>query len=187
MRNEPGKPVNKPSVPQERPAFTLKKEVKTLSEPTGKLNSTNISISQLIDKNQKKTSSDPTKQVVTPFDRDDLIPLWKQSAHQARIDGKEAVFHAMLKREPQRLDEVTYLFEVDHVMQKSRLETSLEEIQTFLRKELKNDLVTIQIEISESVEEHVGPLTALDQFEKLARKNQNLRAFVDKFQLDIKH
>jgi len=185
LRNEPSKPVNKPSVPQERAAFTLKKEAKTLSAPTGQLNTTNLSINHLIDQQKEKSSTLPTDLPRMPFDKDDLVRLWKTMAHTQKLNGQDQVYHAMIKRDLQQIDETHYHFEVDNSIQKSRMDLAIGDILAHLRKELKNYDLEIALDITKDEMDEVKFLTGNDKFEKMAKKNTNLIDFKNRFNLDI--
>lgn len=111
--------------------------------------------------------------------------MWKVTAHTQRAAGHDQVYHVMIKREPQQLDETTYKFEVDNPIQMTRLESALGEIMAYIRKELKNYSLTILTELVESQEDEARFLNGPDKFEKLAKKNTNLYDLKNRFNLDI--
>lgn len=185
LRNEPTKPVNKPSVPQERPAFNIKKEAKTLSAPTGQLQTTHLSINKLIEQQKEKAHVSSDNLPRKPFERDDLIPLWKTIAHAQKLNGQDQVFHIMTKRDPQQIDPTHYQLEVDSEMQKTRMDNAMGEIMTRLREELQNYDLEIAIEVTRDEIEETKFLTGTDKFEKMAKKNSNLFDFKNRFNLDI--
>lgn len=187
LRNEPNKHVNKPSVTPERAAFSIKPEAKVLQSPTGNLNTSNLSINQLIQSNQSKQRDTKADLPKKPFHKDDVIRLWKMLAHAQKVKGQDQVYHVMIKRDPVQLDEVTFLFEVDNTIQQTRLESGMNEILGEIRKEVQNYDLNINIEINESNEEDVTFLTGNDRFEKLARKNSNLFDLKNRFNLDIEY
>jgi hypothetical protein len=55
----------------------------------------------------------------------------------------------------------------------------------YLRKEVKNYLIRIELKLSENPEEEVKFLTGKDKFAALARKNPNLHTLKNLFNLDI--
>lgn len=120
-----------------------------------------------------------------PFERDDLIRLWKTIAHNEKINGQDQVYHIMSKRDPQPVDALHYRFEVDGVMQKTRMDNAMSDIMGRLRKELQNYDLEIVIEITEEEVEEVKFMTGNDKFEKMAKKNSNLFDFKNRFSLDI--
>ncbi len=185
MRNEPSKPVIKASVPTERPVFSIKKEAKTLSAPTGQLQTTHLSINHLIDQQKENAHIAANDLPKKPFDHNDLIPLWKTIAHQEKINGQDQVHHIMMKRDPQAINAVQYQFEVDSAMQKTRMENAMGEIMVRLRQELQNYALEIAIEVTNEELEEVKFLTGNDRFEKMAKKNSNLFDFKTRFSLDI--
>lgn len=161
--------MNKPDVPPQR-SFQVKPEAKVLSAPTGQLNSTNVSINQLIHQQQVKQQQNFNDLPRNPFHKDDVIRLWKMMAHTLKLGGQEQVYHVMIKRDPVQVDEITFLFEVDNAIQQSRLESGMDQILEFIRKEIQNYDLNFSISVSEHVEDDVKFLTGTDRFEKLARK-----------------
>ncbi len=106
-------------------------------------------------------------------------------AHTQKLNGQEPVYHAMIKRDLQQIDDVRYHFEVDNALQKSRMDAAIGEIMAHLRKELQNYDLEINIDITNDDTEEVKHLTGKDKFEKMARKNSNLFDFRNRFNLDI--
>ena len=134
-------------------------------------------------KNKQQVSKENLPQ--EPFEKDDVVRLWKVAAHAQRANGHDQVYHVMIKREPTQLDETTFRFEVDNTIQFTRLESSLSEILEYIRKELKNYSLVILPEIVENAEEEVRFLNGPDKFEKMAKKNTNLYDLKNRFNLDI--
>ena len=185
MRNEAPKHVNKPDATPPPRAFNVKPEAKVLAAPTGQLNSTNVSINQLIHQQQTKQQQQHSDLPRNPFHKDDVVRLWKMMAHTLKLGGQEQVYHVMIKRDPVQVDEITFLFEVDNAIQQSRLESGMDQILEFIRKEIQNYDLNFTISVSEHVEDDVKFLTGNDRFEKLARKNSNLFDLRNRFNLDI--
>lgn len=180
--------MNKPSVPQERPAFTIKKEATVLSAPTGQLNTANTSVIQLIAEQQQKSSSSVQDGPAKPFDSDDLNIRWRTLAHEFKASGEEQLYHLMIKRDPQHVLDEAYRFSVENEYSRTRLEKSLPDIVEKLRRELQNNLLTIEIHFEGAAEDqNTKFLNGHDKFEKLSKKNPSLRLFKDLFNLDIEY
>ncbi len=187
LRTENPKPINKPSVATERKSFVQKVEAKVLTVPTGKLNSSNVSINQLLEQQQLKQPKTNEQLPKEPFHKDDVVRLWKVQAHEQRNNGFDPIYHVMMKRDPIQLDEVSFLFEVDNAIQLTRLESAMHDILPFLRKEVKNFELSIQLEITKEETIEVKYLNGNDIFEKMARKNSNLFDLKTRFNLDIEY
>lgn len=158
-----------------------------MSVPTGSLNSNNLSINQLIQQQQGKGSVADADLPRNPFHKDDVTRLWKMMAHTQRLNGHDQVYHVMIKRDPVQLDPTTFLFEVDNTIQQTRLEDAMNEISLYLRTEVKNFDLIINVEISKDIEEETKFLNGNDRFEKLAKKNSNLHDLKSRFNLDIEY
>ncbi|ASS49047.1 MAG: hypothetical protein CHH17_09965 [Candidatus Fluviicola riflensis] len=120
-----------------------------------------------------------------PFERDDLIRLWKTLAHSEKLNGNDQVFHIMVKRDLQAIDAVRYQLEVDSAMQVTRMENAIGAILAHLRQELQNYDLEINLEVTTDLQEETKFLTGNDRFEKMAKKNSNLFDFKNRFSLDI--
>lgn len=163
----------------------MKKEAKTLTAPTGQLHSTNISINHIIEQQREKSLTRADDLPKKPFERDDLVRLWKTIAHHQKIEGQDQVFHVMTKRDLIPIDATRYRFEVDSAMQKARMDNAIGDIMQQLRRELQNYDLEIAIEVTQEVVEEAKFLTGNDKFERMARKNSNLFDFKNRFSLDI--
>ncbi len=122
-----------------------------------------------------------------PFDRDDLIRLWKTQAHSEKLNGNDQVYHIMVKRDLQAIDAVRYQLEVDSAMQLTRMENAIGTILAHLREELQNYDLEINMEVTTELQEETKFLTGNDRFEKMAKKNSNLFDFKNRFSLDIEY
>lgn len=156
-----------------------------MAAPTGNLNTTNLSINHLIEQQRNASLHGKEDLPNEPFDKDDVIRLWKVAAHAQRAKGHDQVYHVMIKREPTQFDESTFRFEVDNTIQMTRLESALGEILAYIRQELKNYSLVILPEIVENAEEEIRYLNGPDKFEKMAKKNTNLFDLKNRFNLDI--
>ena len=185
LRNEPSKPVNKPSVTPERAAFSTKPEAKVLTAPTGNLNSNNLSINHLIEQQKSKANVPQSDLPKKEFHKDDVVRLWKTMAHTQKLNGQDQVYHVMIKREPVQLDETTFQFEVDNTIQLTRLEGAIGDVMAYIRKEIQNYDLVIQLEMIKDAPEEVKYLNGPDRFDKLAKKNSNLFDLKNRFNLDI--
>ena len=75
--------------------------------------------------------------------------------------------------------------ELDNQIQIDYINPHLSEMVDYLRKEVKNYLIRIELKLSENPEEEVKFLTGKDKFAALARKNPNLHTLKNLFNLDI--
>lgn len=191
MRNAAPTPKQKQSLPQERPSFSLKKEVKTLSTPTGTLQTNHISIKKMIEKsleNNEVTEGEDLQNLPrTPFTIDDLNMYWRRFSHLIRQKGEETVFLAMERRDPKLLDDFQIQLEVDNQVQIDKLEIISPDLLKYLRENLKNWGIKINFTQIESAAEDIKLLTGKDKFEALKNKNANLTSFQRMFNLDVEY
>jgi DNA-binding protein len=74
---------------------------------------------------------------------------------------------------------------VDNQIQVDYITPHLEEMVSFIRKEVKNYLIQVIIQLNDQPEVEVKFLTGKDKFAALARKNPNLHTLKNTFNLDI--
>ncbi len=186
-------PKAKPSQAQEKP-IPFKKEVKTLSSPTGQLHTSNISIRQMQEK-QVETDQSATEDVSNrpqkPFSLDELKMVWRQFAFQIKKDelqGADSMSIAMTKRDPKMPTPTHIHQEFDNQILIDMMTNNFaSDLLDFLRNKLQNWSVTIEFSLNETQEENVKHLTGRDRFDILSRKNTNLLTLQKTFNLDIEY
>lgn len=164
-------------------------EVKTATtvNATGNLNTSSYSIKGLLKKEEEKADQylqgDNLPQ--QPYTFDHIKMLWRRHAFEVKEKGMETFYNALIKRDPIVKDDHTYLMVVDNQIQVDYISPHLEEMVSFIRKEVKNYLVQVTIQLTEEPEVEVKFLTGKDKFAALARKNPNLHTLKNTFNLDI--
>ena len=119
------------------------------------------------------------------FHLDHVKMYWKQYAFQLKENGMETFYNALIKRDPILKSEETLELVVDNLVQQNYIQTHLLAFKDFMRKQLRNYHLDIQITLSEAGDEEVKFLTGKDKFAALARKNPNLHTLKNRFNLDI--
>ncbi|MFM6945540.1 MAG: hypothetical protein ACKOWW_00210 [Flavobacteriales bacterium] len=158
----------------------------TLTKPQGQVKSNIISIREVLEK--EKESINQLNQEDLPregFHLDHVKMYWKQYAFQLKENGMETFYNALIKRDPILKSEETLELVVDNLVQQNYIQTHLLAFKDFMRKQLRNYHLDIQITLSEAGDEEVKFLTGKDKFAALARKNPNLHTLKNRFNLDI--
>jgi DNA polymerase-3 subunit gamma/tau len=166
-----------------------KKEKKILAAPTGKLNTGHHSISQLTNpeggnriEEQVTNFADRT---VQPFSTDDLKMSWKRYAFQVQSEGRPSLHSTLVKRDPRLVRDTEILFELDNNIQQSTLETEKGELLSFLRKELKNYNIQLELKVIDEEKSPSALYSGMDKYKALLEKNPNLSMLQRMFNLDI--
>jgi hypothetical protein len=186
LRNQAPKPVIKPST-EVRPSFSQEApKPKVLKEPSGKLNTGNLSIHQIskdyAEKNIKIAPEDLPRE---SFPYDKLKMYWRQYAFKAKENTQETLYNSMIKREPILVDGKKIRIELDNPIQLGFVEAVQQELTTFLRESLKNYDIILEPFVSENQEEEQKYLSPKDQFSAMARTHPNLHTFKKLFNLDF--
>jgi len=159
-----------------------------MSAPSGKLNSSSISIKQLMHKNSPENggaTSDISNLPMNDFGIDELKMTWRRFAFDMKNQGKHTFFSALTKRDPILIEGTKYKMEVDNQTQIDYISPILSEMVDYLRLSLKNYSIEISVELTSNPDEEVKFLSGKDRFAALARKNPNLHTLKSTFNLDI--
>ncbi len=176
--------VNQPVVKQ---SYVQEEAVpKVLSEPTGNVGSTHVSIKKILEEQRaQEVSPNQDDMPREGFSKEQVKMYWKQFAFQIKENGMETFYHALIKREPHFLDEEKFGLEVDNQIQIDYISPILGDFINFLRKNLNNYQVDINLILSDNPNKEVKYLTGKDKFNALARRNPNLHTLKNLFNLDI--
>lgn len=170
------------------PISIVPQEVKpvVLSAPAGSVDAPHISIKKIL---EDQIKNDPTltkeNEEREPFTRDQLKMFWKRFAFQMKENSMETFYNALIKREPVFLDDEKLAIEVDNNVQIEYINPHLNDFVSFLRKNLKNYSISVEMRLTEDSMQEVKYLTGKDKFAAMARKNTNLHKLKNLFNLDI--
>ncbi len=120
------------------------------------------------------------------FTEDQLKITWKQYSFVLKEQGLGTFYNALIKRNPVKKNDETYILQVDSQIQKDYVLDHFDGFINYLKKQLRNFYLTIEIEVLENQEESKF-LTSKQKFELMARKNPNLHVFKSLFNLDIEY
>lgn len=193
--NQKSQQVTKPhstpsSVPKNPTNYNVqaRPEAKILSAPTGQLNSTNISINKILNQKQEENNTSGNIHGNVPmedFSFDQVKMAWRRYAHQAKSKFMETMYNAMIKRDPKFIEPSQLLMYVDNQIQIDYMNPHLQDLIGYMRAELKNYAVTVELKLSDEDQSEVKFLTGKDRFASMAKKNPNLHTFKNIFNLDI--
>ena len=164
-----------------------KPEAKVLSVPTGKLNTSNLSIKESlksVDTKEQIQTTNIKNAVFEVFNFDQVKMAWRRYAYEVKEKGKETFYNAMVKRDPKIKEETIFVMEVDNQIQIDYITPHLNDLITFLRQELKNYNISVEFLLIEDNESTVQFLSGKDRFAAMARKNANLHTLKKVFNLN---
>jgi DNA polymerase-3 subunit gamma/tau len=170
------------------PISIVSQEVKpvVLSTPAGSVDAPHISIKKILeDQNKNEPSLSKENEEREPFTRDQLKMFWKRFAFQMKENSMETFYNALIKREPVFLDDEKLVIEVDNNVQIDYINPHLNDFVSFLRKNLKNYSISVELRLTDDPMKEVKYLTGKDKFAAMARKNTNLHKLKNLFNLDI--
>ena len=179
--------VTKKSTPP--PSLATQTEARKLSNPTGKLNTSFLGIKDLCEQGNAKTKAPEEESIKDkprePFTLDQLRMNWRKFAFKMRDEGQDTLFSALTGRDPVLQEDHLIKHFVDNDVQLRFLKSNETKLLGYLRKELKNWL--IKLEIEEGSEENGAKklYSGKEKYEDMAERNPHLKTLRQKFKLDI--
>jgi len=184
------KVVNKPEVKPPLIKHDEKVAPRVMTAPSGKLNSSSLSIKQMMEKKEEENNADGvdlSNMPREPFSIDDLKMLWRRFAFQMKDEGRDTFYNALIKRDPKAISDTSYDLEVDNQVQVDYIRPYLSDLLGFLRKELKNYDLSVDLKLTTTPDTEIKFQTGKDKFASLARKNPYLHTLKTTFNLDIEY
>lgn len=178
------KPAAKPPV---KKVFD-KPEAKIMKAPSGKAYTSSVSIKKIMAPKNDNGNGEPVDLRNMPMEKfamDDFKMAWRRFAHILKEKGEKTFYNALIKRDPVTKPDDKFLMQVDNQVQIDTIRIQMSELLGYLRSELKNYNIDIDVAITNNPEEEVKFQTGKDRFAALARKNPNLHTLKKTFNLDI--
>lgn len=120
----------------------------------------------------------------TPFTEEDLLNAWKKYAQKVKSQKKFSWSVTLLNHLPILKENNMVEFQIVNTPQQIEFNENKDEIHSFIKNELKNDLIQIESKLIH-VETVRIPQTAIEKFEFLVHKNQSLIKLKTVFDADI--
>ena len=162
--------------------------LKIVSEPSGKLNQSHLSIKKIIEQDKRKKEEQNTKNSPEEtYSNEHLKMYWQQFAYIMKEKGMETFYQALVKREALFISEDKYSLELDNNVQLDYIQPLLAEFTDFLRSNLKNHNLSIELILTDNPLKDTKYVTGKDKFAAMASKNPNLNTLKNIFNLDIEY
>lgn len=116
-----------------------------------------------------------------------LEEKWNQFAELRKKEGKMGLHTTLTKTRPILNDDFSIEFIIDSEVQKIEFQTESQLLLDFLRSELKNGLIQLNLQITESKSPKLTQLTSRERFFQMAEENPDLHNFKEVFDLDIEY
>ena len=176
---------------------TIQEDVKTeIIRPKSSLSSKKRFTTASITGIRKKINDDSNTQVEgdkkqdvssSRFSQTLLEEKWNQFAELRKKEGKMGLHTTLTKTKPILNDEFSIEFKIDSEVQKIEFQTESQLLLDFLRSELKNGLIQLNLQITESKSPKLTQLTSRERFFQMAEENPDLHNFKEVFDLDIEY
>ena len=181
----------------EKSINTLQEDVKTeIIRPKTSLSNKKRFTTASISGIRKKINDDSNAQVeevkkqdtsASNFSQALLLEKWNQFAEVRKKEGKMGLYTTLTKTKPILNDDYSVEFLIDSEVQKIEFQTESQLLLDFLRSELKNGLIQLNLQITESDSSKLTQLTSRERFFQMAEENPDLHHFKEVFDLDIEY
>ena len=189
----PAKPVSpqatatQPSAPVQSPSQPISQPSHTASRPATASRAAATAPRILINKQPQSNASNDTPKPVTTshttqFSPEQLVNAWKHYMDQN--PGEIILLSAMRNSTPQRLNDTTYQIEVENNAQVEAINSSMSKLLQFLRNEVGNDMVALEIKISPK---GVSTMAKTDReiVADMRKRNPEFNKIMNDFQLTL--
>ncbi len=140
-----------------------------------------------IEKVSEVKSVEVVPEINNPFEINKLTEYWTQYATGLHDEGRMALHFAMIKRKPEIENEFIITFTVDNVALEKDLNENKTSLLAFLRKNLSNYSIDLNLKVEASPVTNENPYTPSEKFKKLAEKNPLINELKKKFDLEIEY
>ena len=118
-----------------------------------------------------------------PYNETDIIALWEKYSEIMEAKGRYNIA-SILRIDNPTLDQNTIKIVLPNSTNKVELENEKKELLIYLRENLKNNEVYMEINVDESVQEKLV-YTDKDKYELMKKKNPDIEILKDSFNLSI--
>lgn len=178
----------KASIPSERIIPSFKKEVKTLSVPTGAIQTNNLSIKKLLEKKEQASENQAESTEGKPQNRftlDELKMYWRQFAFKLKEEGSTSIYTGLTKVDPNMPEDYKIVHVFDNQPLLDMMTDRKMELVGFLREKLKNWSLEVEFVLNKLEHEQATELTSRDKFKRMTDKNASLLSLQKVFGLDL--
>ena len=119
------------------------------------------------------------------FSQEELEEKWNNFADLRKIEGKVGLFTTLTKSKPIIKDDFLISFEIDSEVQKIEFQTISQLLLDFLRSELQNGKIVLDLTITSTKTPKLNQLSSRERFFQMAEKNPDLHNLKETFDLDI--
>lgn len=162
----------------------IKPERKTISQPTGQLQSANIGIKETLNPTKKKglEEDDALPESNESYSQKDFEKHWKDYAFELKKLHRDSLFTTLTRSKINVSSDHTITLNIKN-HQVSELESEKIKLLRHLRFNLKNTNINLVYKVEESESKSV--LDSKATFDKLAEENESLKKLRKMFNLDI--
>ena len=117
------------------------------------------------------------------LNKEDLKEVWKNAVDIVPADQRD-LRSTLMSSVPKIGSDFVLEMEVNNQIQKEKVDTYRQELVPFIRKELNNKFITLQVKVNFEKTVDAKPVSPVEKFKHLAGKNPALNDLQQKFGLE---
>jgi DNA polymerase III subunit gamma/tau len=132
----------------------------------------------------KVEETSPVKNRKEPFSTDQLAMAFDKYAESIR-ENSAMLYSALTAHKPEIKEENRILIILDNLILQKEINEAWNELLGFLKQELQNDLIQMEVEITSQPSENKRFMSDKDKLEAMVEKNPNLATLTDQLNLEL--
>ena len=143
---------------------------------------------QINQKNELETENQEQQNILSSkFSLKLLEEKWNSFAEQRKKEGKIGLHTTLTKSSPNLNEDYSIHFVIDSEVQRMELQKESQLLLDYLRSELKNGHIQLNLEVTSLSQPKLSQLTSKERFFQMAETNPDLHKFKEAFNLDIEY
>lgn len=145
-------------------------------------------LDQTLKENDKPEEAEEKKEQISEilnntFSEDDLIDKWHQFSN--KMENKPRIFNTLTSKDPKLEKNNIISFLIDNNLQEAKINEIKSELLTYLKTELQNSSIDLNLIITDIEAENDKLYTIEDKYNHMLSKNDNLGKLKQEFNLDL--
>ena len=141
-----------------------------------------ISISEELQPIKKEINKDTTTTFLNDWSKEDMIRIWNMFTQTLKDNKKTNAYNIFTRHTPRKINN-TISVELVSLSEKAEFEDTKSDLVNYLKTNLKNNNISIEINITNKEDNNLI-ITKKDKFQYLYDKNNNLKLFQEKLELN---
>ena len=180
--------ISKYKDPNQQDSQIIRPKVNFTKKRRTPTSSINVIRSKIVKKNEIDVENKETQNLASSkFSPKLMQEKWDFFAEQRKKEGKLGLHTTLTKSKPILNDDFSIKFIIDSEVQRMELHKESQSLLDFLRSELNNGSIKLNLEVTALDQTKLSQLTSKERFFQMAETNPDLHILKEEFKLDIEY